>query len=138
LVQYLGFKSIYQFKRAYSMPKYRVVVDIYSIGASNTLRSCAISIAQILACRAAASFGTVPLAVLGVLFRIGMINFGFCIGVSQGILPLVGYNFGDRKNERIREIVLKAGLVSFTWGFIWCAMGHALSNANLIIVQLGY
>lgn len=119
LVPYLCFKSIYQFKPAYFLPKFRVAADIYSIGASNTLRSGAISIAQILACRAAASFGTIPLAVLGILFRIGMINIAFCIGVSQGMLPLVGYNFGARKHERIREIVVKAGLVTFAWGALW-------------------
>ncbi|MEM2320158.1 MAG: MATE family efflux transporter [Candidatus Bathyarchaeia archaeon] len=120
LIPYLAFKSIYQFKRAYFIPKYKIVRDIYSIGASNTLRMGAVSIAQILACRTAAAFGTIPLAVLGILFRVGMINFGFCVGVSQGTLPLVGYNFGARKNRRVRELVIKAGLISFAWGVIWC------------------
>lgn len=119
LVPHLAFKSIYRFKRAYFIPKYKIVRDIYSIGASNTLRMGAVSIAQILACRTAASFGTIPLAVLGVLFRVNMINFGFCVGVSQGMLPLVGYNFGANKNQRVRELVVKAGLVSFTWGAMW-------------------
>ncbi|MCS7115569.1 MAG: MATE family efflux transporter [Nitrososphaerota archaeon] len=135
LVPYLAFKSIYQFKRAYFVPKPRIVADIYSIGASNTLRMGAVSIAQILACRTAAAFGTIPLAVLGVLFRVGMINFGFCVGVSQGTLPLVGYNFGARKNRRIRELVIKAGIVSFIWGVIWCIAAmlfptHILSLFN--------
>ncbi|MEM2103514.1 MAG: MATE family efflux transporter [Candidatus Bathyarchaeia archaeon] len=120
LVPYLGFKSVYKFKTNYFTPNYRIAKDIYSIGASTTLRSGAVSISQILACRIAASFGTVPLAVLGVLFRIGLINFSFCIGLSQGTLPLVGYNFGAKRNERIRGIVVKAGLVSFAWGALWC------------------
>jgi len=122
LVVYLSLRSIYQFKPGYFLPRYKVIANIYSVGASNTLRSSAVSISQILACRAAASFGTIPLAVLGVLFRVNMIVFGFCIGVSQGALPLIGYNFGSQKFERIRKIVVTAGLVSFVWGALWCTV----------------
>ncbi|MEM3464823.1 MAG: MATE family efflux transporter, partial [Candidatus Bathyarchaeia archaeon] len=116
LTAYLAYRSLYQFKPEYFVPNYKVVTDIYSIGASSTLRSSTISISQILACRVAASFGTIPLAVLGVFFRVAMIVLGVCIGISQGLLPLVGYNFGAKKFERIRKIVVAAGLISFVWG----------------------
>jgi len=32
------------------------------------------------------------------------------------MLPLVGYNFGAQKKERVGEVVVKAGLISFLWG----------------------
>ncbi|MBS7631401.1 hypothetical protein KEJ47_07500 [Candidatus Bathyarchaeota archaeon] len=56
------------------------------------------------------------LAVLGVLFKGNMVVFSFCLGVVQGMLPLVGYNFGAKNKERVRETALKTGLISFSWG----------------------
>jgi len=119
LTPYLVFKTIYRFKPTYFRLNYETVAEIYSIGASSTLRMVAVSISQMLACIAASPFGTVPLAILGVLFRIARLNFAFCIGLSQAVVPLVGYNYGAQKEERIREIVVKAILVSVMWGALW-------------------
>jgi Na+-driven multidrug efflux pump len=74
------------------------------------------SISQAIANNVAASFGIIPLAVLGVVFKVNMVVFSVCMGIGQGMLPLVGYNFGAQKKERIGEIVVKAGLISFMWG----------------------
>lgn len=133
LTPYLAFKTIYKFKPAYFKPNYRTVADIYSIGASSTLRMVAVSISQILACIAASSFGTVPLAVLGVLFRINRLNFAFCIGLSQAVVPLVGYNYGAQKKERVREIVVKAISVGFAWGTLWYAAVMLFPTQTLLL-----
>ncbi len=120
LLVYLGLgKSIYRFKPSHFLPNLRTVTDIYRVGISSTVRSSVISISQLLATRAAASFGVIPLAVLGVLFKVNMIVFMFCIGLSQGMLPLVGYNFGAQKKGRVGELVVKAGLISIMWGALW-------------------
>ncbi|MEM2168550.1 MAG: MATE family efflux transporter [Candidatus Bathyarchaeia archaeon] len=121
LTPYLAFKSIYRFKLSYFKPNYETIADIYSVGAASTLRMVAVSISQMLACITASSFGTIPLAILGVLFRIGRINFAFCIGLSQAVVPLVGYNYGARKGRRVREIIIKAISVGVVWGTLWYA-----------------
>ncbi len=122
LIPYLAFKSIYRFKIAYFKLHYRTIADIYSVGISSTLRMIAISISQILACITASYYGTIPLAVLGVLFRINRLNFAFCIGLNQAVVPLVGYNYGARKNERVREIATKATSIGAAWGALWYIM----------------
>ncbi|MEM3694056.1 MAG: MATE family efflux transporter [Candidatus Bathyarchaeia archaeon] len=131
LILYLGFGSIYRFRLSYFLPDYRIITNIYSIGASSSLRAGAVSISQMLSCRVASSFGTIPLAVLGTLFRVNRINFAFSIGISQGVLPLVGYNFGARKNDRVRKIVVKAGLVSLSWGALWCIIAMLFPRQTL-------
>ena len=36
------------------------------------------------------------------------------------MLPLVGFNFGANQKERVGEVVIKAGMISFLWGmFCW-------------------
>ena len=68
--------------------------------------------------RTAASFGFIPLAVLGVIFR----SFTFIImpsvGIGSGMLPLVGFNFGAGRLERVGEVVLKTGIACSIWGLL--------------------
>jgi Na+-driven multidrug efflux pump len=35
-----------------------------------------------------------------------------CLGISQGVLPLAGYNFGARRLDRVREVVIKGALAA--------------------------
>lgn len=109
-------KSIYRFKPSYFRLNFRTIYEIYRVGISQTVRASAASLSQAIANNIAASFGVATLAVLGVLFKVNMVVFSFCMGVGQGMLPLVGYNFGAKKKERVGEAVLKAGLISFSWG----------------------
>jgi len=50
------------------------------------------------------------------------------MGIGQGMLPLVGYNFGAKKKERVGEVVLKAGLISFAWGAVCWILVTLLST----------
>ena len=44
------------------------------------------------------------------------------MGLGQGILPLIGYNYGAGQKERVGELVVKAGIAALTWGFFcWLA-----------------
>jgi Na+-driven multidrug efflux pump len=92
------------------------VTDIYRVGLSQTVRASSGSLSVAIANNVAASFGVIPLAVLGVVFKVNSIVFSFCNGIGQGMLPLVGYNFSAQKKERVGEAVAKAGLISLTWG----------------------
>ena len=128
LVYLITGRSAYRFKPSHFLPNLRIVAEIYRIGLSMTVRINAASISQILAARAAASFGVIPLAVLGVLFRASSFAFTPCLGLGQGMLPLVGYNFGAQKKERVGEVVVKAGLSGFAWGALCWAVAMLLSS----------
>jgi Na+-driven multidrug efflux pump len=123
LLLYLGLgKSIYQFKPRYFLPKLRILTGIYSVGLSQTVRAGSGSISIGIANNVAASFGVIPLAVLGVVDKVQMVVLAVCMGIGQGMLPLVGYNFGAQKKERVGEVVVKAGLISFMWGLMSCVV----------------
>jgi putative MATE family efflux protein len=132
LLAYIGLgKSIYRFKPSYFMPNLRTIVDIYSVGLSQTVRAGAASIAQTIASRTAAFYGVIALGVLGVLYKVNSVVFGFCQGISQGVVPLTGYNFAAEKRERVGEVVVKAGLLSFSWGVL-CWIVAALFPTQIL------
>jgi len=140
LAHLISGSSAYRFKPSYFLPNLRIVAEIYRVGASMTVRINAASVSQILAARAASSFGVIPLAVLGVLFRASSFAFMPCVGLGQGMLPLVGFNFGAQKKDRVGEVVVKAGLSGFMWGALcWVvAMSYSSQVMSLFCTDLDF
>jgi len=129
LLIYFGLgKSIYEFRLSSFLPNLKTMTEIYSIGISQTMHAAGGSVIQILASRAAASFGVIPLAVLGVLMKMNSIVNAFCLGIGRGMLPLVAYNFAAQKKERVGEVVVKAGLTSVMWGALWWVVATLFST----------
>lgn len=50
----------------------------------------------------------IPLACAGIITKVNMIFFSLVIGLSQGLQPIVSYNYGAGNYERVREAYLKA------------------------------
>ena len=60
---------------------------------------------------AKSSYGSdIPLACAGIITKINMIFFAINIGISQGLQPIISYNYGARKLDRVREAYLKAAI----------------------------
>jgi len=123
LVGYLASgKSVYNFKPHHFIPSFKIAADIYKVGVSMTARMAGGSLSQIIATTTAASFGEMPLAVLGVVQKASGFAFSVCMGIGQGMLPLVGYNYGAHNKERVGEVVTKSSTTGFLWGaFCWVA-----------------
>jgi putative MATE family efflux protein len=116
----LSSRSSFELRLSYFVPKLKILRDIYRVGFATAIRMGAGSIVQMLSARIASSFGVLPLATLGVLFRVNSFAFMPCMGIGQGMLPLVGYNYGAKKLDRVAEVVTKAALASFVWGaLVW-------------------
>ncbi len=88
-------------------PNLRIVWDIYKVGLPSLLIQISGNLAIIIANQILGGFGYIPIAVMGIVLRMQMLAFMPVIGISQGLLPIVGYNFGARKRRRIREALFK-------------------------------
>ncbi len=118
IVYFASGRTSYQFRLGYFLPNLKILVEIYRVGMASIVRMIAGSVVMVFFNRIAASFGVIPLAVIGVLFRSSSFAFMPCMGLGQGMLPLVGYNFGAKLKDRVGEVVVKAGLATFVWGVL--------------------
>ena len=62
----------------------------------------------------------IPLTVLGIVMKVFQIVISIVIGLAAGCIPVVGFNFGARRFERVRELMWKLlsaeavlGVISF-------------------------
>ncbi len=117
---FLSGRSAYAFGFANFLPSKQILFEIYRVGLATIFRMGALAAVMAFAAKIAASFGVIPLAVLGVVFRLARFAFMPTMGLGQGMLPLVGFNFGAKQKERVGEVVIKAGFLGLGWGlFCW-------------------
>ncbi len=116
----LSGRSGYTFRSAHFVPAPKIVAGIYRIGVASIIRSGVQFLVMGVANKIAASFGVLPLAVLGVLVRTGRFILMPCLGLGQGLLPLIGYNFGSGRMKRVAELIFKTGSAGLIWtGLCW-------------------
>lgn len=60
----------------------------------------------------------IPLTAFGIVMKVFQIAISFAIGIAAGSQPIVGYNFGAGRNDRVREIYKKIILAELTVGVI--------------------
>ena len=118
LVYFISGRTSYRFRLGYFLLNLKILAEIYRVGMASIVRMTAGSLVMGLNNRIAASFGVIPLAVVGVVIRFARFTFMPTMGLGQGMMPLVGYNFGAKQKERVGEVVIKAGLASLAWGLL--------------------
>lgn len=76
-------------------------------------------------------FGADAVAAMGITQKIYMVPMYVCMGVSQGIMPLVSYNYASGNQKRMKSAVVFAGGISV--GFITAAAVFLFAGANGVV-----
>lgn len=69
-------------------------------------------LATVLLNRAAGAWGDAAVAAISVVTRLFLLAFSICLGVGQGMMPVVGYNYGFGNRNRVRRAFLFSVLLS--------------------------
>jgi len=93
--------SPYRIRLSAMLPNWRVIYDIYRVGLPAIVMMLIGSIVIILYNQFLRPFGTVAIAAYGLLFRIVQLFLLPIVGMSQGLMPIVGYNFGAGNYKRM-------------------------------------
>lgn len=62
-------------------------------------------------------YAQIPTAVIGIVMKFFQIVIAIAIGLSAGCIPIVGYNVGAGRNDRVREVMKKLLVAEFIVGF---------------------
>ena len=53
-----------------------------------------------------APFGTAAVAAMGITHKVNMVPMYISMGIGQGIMPLVGYNYSDGNGQRMKKAII--------------------------------
>ena len=89
--------------------------EIFRLGASACFNQIAMTVVQIVMNNTLSHYGAksiyggdIPLACAGIITKVNMIFMSFVIGISQGVQPIIGFNYGAKKYKRVRKSYLLA------------------------------
>ena len=77
------------------------------------------------------AFGTDAVAAMGISYKTYMIPIQISFGLTQGIMPLVSYNYGSKDIKRAKGTVLLAGKIAFCFLLV-VGIGFFTFSENII------
>lgn len=108
------FKTV-PLKRECFRPKAACWGNIARLGMSPCINQLAMMLVQIVLNNVLTYYGgqseyggDIPLACAGIISKVGMMFFSIVIGISQGMQPIVSFNYGAKQYQRVIEAVWKS------------------------------
>ncbi|MFU8795215.1 MAG: MATE family efflux transporter [Dethiobacteria bacterium] len=106
-------KSSLSIKLRYLSPQTYLIREILAVGSSAFVRQGSASVMLIVANNLLIYYGgDLAIAVLGIIHRVIMFTLMPILGVVQGMLPLVGFNYGAKQKLRVKESIALAMKIS--------------------------
>lgn len=128
-VRYLWHFQTVRLEKSCFRMKFRDNVRTLYMGTSSCLNQIAITIVQIVLNHSLTYYGAlsvygedIPLAACGIVMKTNAILLAVIVGISQGVQPIIGYNFGAKKYDRVKQ----AYLLAVRWNFVVSAIGFVL------------
>lgn len=122
-------KSSLSVKLRYLKPQPSLIVEILSVGASAFVRQGSASVMLIVANNLLIYYGgDLAIAVLGIIHRVMMFTLMPILGVVQGLLPIVGFNYGARNKTRVNQSIVLGIKVASTISLVAFLVVMAFPN----------
>ncbi|MBR6568126.1 MAG: MATE family efflux transporter [Clostridia bacterium] len=105
-------------------PDFKIIGDIYKIGIPSVLMVGIGSLMTFLLNKILLSFTTTAAAVFGVYFKLQSFIFMPIFGLNNGVIPIIAYNYGAKKKERITEClrfscIIAVSIMAFGMIMMW-------------------
>lgn len=116
----------------------RFVRPVFSVGLASALATALGNMSNMVMVRMAAGYGDIPVAAYGIVKRIDQVPLNVCMGLCQGFMPLVGYNYASGNYRRMRDVSVfswKTALV-ISACFITCFAVFAHGIMHLFIPEI--
>ncbi|WP_195989048.1 MATE family efflux transporter [Clostridium sp. D53t1_180928_C8] len=111
----LALRYLFKYKtgkieKKHLIPNWNFVSKIISLGAAPCFNQLAMMIVQIVMNKSLTYYGalsvygeSIPLACAGIITKVNQIYMSIVIGLSQGLQPIVSFNYGAAKYDRVKK-----------------------------------
>ena len=125
-------------------PSWKTIKNIYAIGIPSILMMSIGSVMTYFMNKILDTFSSTAVAVFGAYFKLQSFIFMPVFGLNNGLIPVLAYNYGARKRDRIKEALsfslkLAMGIMIFGMIAFWLIPGLLLKifDASENMISLG-
>ena len=105
-----------------------LVIDILSIGLPSALTTLLANITSIVKNNLTAGYGDVELAAYGIVMKADMLPLNIGMGLCQGMMPLVAYNYAAKNYPRMRSFTRAAQISGMTAACVFIAVSQIFAR----------
>ena len=142
---FLSGRSTLKFRFCHFRPDKKIIGEIITIGIPSFLQLSGYSISIMIVNQFLRGYGgDLPISTYGIVSKINTFILFPVMGLVQGIQPIIGYNNGAQKYERVRETLFRGSIISVIYGsiaylVIWCFPNCILNifTNDTSVLQLG-
>lgn len=122
-------------------PKKEIVAGICAVGIPASIQNLLNVTGMTILNNFTSAFGSDAVAAMGIAYKINMVPMQVSFGLTQGIMPLISYNYGSRDYERAKKTVVFTGklavcflvcIAALFYIFSGGLMGLFIKNAAII------
>ena len=120
VIWYLGHCKTIQIKKQHLRIGKDQLKRITSLGAAPCSNQLAMMVVQIVMNKSLKYYGSlsiygeaIPIACAGIITKVNQVFMSFIIGISQGLQPIVSFNYGARKYQRVKRAYRQAIMSGF-------------------------
>ncbi|KMT22538.1 MATE family efflux transporter [Clostridium cylindrosporum] len=114
LMYFRSSKSLLKIRKENLKPDFHIIRSTFAIGMSPFSMQIAASVITVILNKQLVNYGdNISVAVMGVINSIVLLLLMPIFGINQGVQPILGYNFGAKKYDRVKE-ALKLAIISAT------------------------
>lgn len=110
-----------------------IIFTIVKTGLPSMLRQGLASVATVMLNSAAKEYGDPAVAAVSIVARIFMLVLSVMLGFGQGYMPVVGFNYGAKRFDRVRE-ALRFAMITGTVILTVLAVGGFLFAEDIITI----
>ena len=86
-------------------PSKRTLKEVFSVGIPAAIQNLLNVTGMTVLNNFAAGYGTNPVAAIGIASKINMIPMNIGMGISQGVMPLIGYTYSNKNTDRMKKTI---------------------------------
>jgi putative MATE family efflux protein len=97
------------------LPGMKYIGEIFSVGFPSAVATILACLSNITVNNLVSSYGDIPVAALGIVKKIDMLPMNVGMGLCQGMMPLVAYNYASGDYERMHSAAKWARIIGMTF-----------------------
>ena len=130
-------KTVLSLSPARMIPKPHYISSVFAVGFPSALSSFLACFASIMINNLTSSYGEVPLAAMGIVKKIDMLPMNVGMGLCQGMMPLVAYNYASGDYKRMKGFTDAARIAGIGFSLV-CILAFEIFAGPLVRIFIGH
>lgn len=121
-------KTVINFKIKEGLPEKKSIYSIFNVGIPSAVATLLFDIDYVVIGKLMVNYGDIAMAAVGIVLKAERLPLNVGIGLCQGMLPLVAYNYASKNAKRMKDIIKYTLIIGLIVGGLSVAFYEPCSN----------